>query len=603
MTLTPESRVLLTDALRPPAGHKVDVVVGTTYALNLTALLLAPLSFAVFDQTDGDAERVDPIRLLEAVRRHAEHTTVFCQAGGIHVPSAYRSILTFVEDTVHEVTAPREGGIFHPKIWALRFVDAAGSHAHRVVVLSRNMTLDRSWDTALVLDEASDGLIDAAPAADFIRWLPSLTTRPVSDRRTGDVDDLAATLASVQLTPPSPFTGGELLPIGVGGDAWPFPTRARRMLAISPFLTRGRLDSLARISTARRLVSRAESLDLVGAHALEGWDVNVLQRTAETDHDAAPAGESAPTVFQDESDGLHAKTFILDLDDRTSTTVTGSANLTSAAWDRNVEFDAVLTGPTSTCGVAAVLDGSAEVPGLVNLLAPHSASSQDGVPDPAIEMSYVLERFHRDLAAHAPVLRVRALDDDRAEAVLSLPVPAQPPGSTRVWLASVSETHAQPLTAELAWTVASKHVTAFVVVETTAGERAARVTRRCVLKAALVGDVDARRLDAVLDVLSSKDDVLRYVLFLLGDPAYDSLFAQASGAPGERFASANAGFSTRAALFEPMVRAVGRDEDALARVASLMEDLRNSPDGASLVPDGFDALWDVVWQVHREARP
>ena len=71
---------MLTDALRPPAGYRVDVAVGTTYSLNLTALLLAPLSFALFDQGSADElGAVDPIRLLEAVRRYADRTTVFCK--------------------------------------------------------------------------------------------------------------------------------------------------------------------------------------------------------------------------------------------------------------------------------------------------------------------------------------------------------------------------------------------------------------------------------------------------------------------------------------------------------------------------------------------
>jgi hypothetical protein len=158
VTLTPETRVLLTDALRPPAGYGVEIAVGTTYSLNLTALLLAPLSFALFDQSKSDdIGAVDPIRLLEAVRRHARHTTVFCQAGGIHVPSTYRSILTFVEDSVLQVMPFHEGTTFHPKVWALRFVDQDGHRLHRVLILSRNMTLDRSWDTALVLDEAGVG--------------------------------------------------------------------------------------------------------------------------------------------------------------------------------------------------------------------------------------------------------------------------------------------------------------------------------------------------------------------------------------------------------------------------------------------------------------
>jgi hypothetical protein len=107
MTLTAETRVLLTDALRPSAAFAVDVAFGTTYSLNLTALLLAPLSFALFDQSDTDnLGAVDPIRLLEAVRRHVDHTTAFCQAGAIHVPANYRSILTFVEDRVLEVMPP-----------------------------------------------------------------------------------------------------------------------------------------------------------------------------------------------------------------------------------------------------------------------------------------------------------------------------------------------------------------------------------------------------------------------------------------------------------------------------------------------------------------
>lgn len=603
MSLAPESRVMLTDALRPPAGYRVDVVVGTTYSLNLTSLLLAPLSFAVFDQVDADLTRADPIRLLEAVRRHAEHTTVFCQAGGIHVPSSYRSILTFVEDSVHEVTALGGNGIFHPKIWCLRFVGKDGAHLHRVVVLSRNMTLDRSWDTALVLDEEPDGAIEAAPAARFLRRLPGLATRPVGDDRQAQVEDLADTLSVIRLAAPSPFTGGELLPIGIDEDVWPFPARARRLLAISPFLTQGALESLGQTSATKTLVSRAESLDLVGAGALEGWDVNVLQRLAEVEPSGdVPEVETAVTEFQRGNDGLHAKTFILDLDGGTSMTVTGSANLTTSPWGRSVEFDAVLTGPTRACGVASVLDGTTEIPGLTTLLEPYVPMTGDGLKNLAIATSYELERFHRALAVNVPRLHVDRHDDERSEVHLSLTLPSDPPGDSRVWLVSLSDTQAHPLTASTTWTIATTNVTAFVVVETTAGHGDARATRRCVLKADLTGDVDFRRQQALFDVLKDKTAVLRYLVFLLGDPSYDALFAQLAGAGRERFTSDGFKATTEVALFEPLVRAMGRDADALARVASLVEELRELPGGEELVPDGFDALWDAVWQVHREGR-
>lgn len=603
--LTPQTRVMLTDALRPPAGHRVDLAVGTSYSLDLTALLLAPLSFALFDDAGHDPLAADPVRLLEAVRRHTEHTTVFCQAGGIHVPADYRSIHTFVEDSVLEVMPPEGRTLFHPKVWALRFVSADGGTRHRVVVLSRNLTFDRSWDTALVLDESDDGTIDAAPAADFVRRLPGLALRGVEPARAAQVDDLATTLARAALAPPEPFTGGRLLPIGLADEpVWPFAGDARRMLAISPFLTRQAVRELGRSSGEKVLVSRPESLELVGSGALEGWETTVLQRLAEVEAgDDVDAPATAPDEFT-VGEGLHAKTFVLDLPRSESMTVTGSANLTSAPWGRSVEFDAVLTGPTSRCGVAATLGGSEEAPGLLRMLAGHAVSTVEGTDDAAIATSNALEEFHRALAVAGPTLHVEPVDDDRVRATLTLTLPDDVPGATTVWLASLpGEGTSRRLADRLEWTIAPGNVTPFVAVETTTGSGDARATRRCVLKAELTGAVGSRRQDAVASVLTSKSEVLRYLVLLLGDPSGDGMFAELAGRGSEGFHGVAGQAVEDVALFEPLVRATGRDEDALARVASLVDELRDLPDGADLVPDGFDELWDVVWQVHQEGRP
>lgn len=609
MTLTPETRVLLTDGLRPPAGYRVDLAVGTTYSLNLTALLLAPLSFAVFDQpADEELGGVDPVRLLEAVRRHSEHTTVFCQAGAIHVPSRFRSILTFVEDSVVQVMPPTEGAIFHPKVWALRFADADGRHLHRVLVLSRNMTLDRSWDTALVLDEAPDGAIDAGPAAAFVRSLPGLATQPLGPDRLAAVEDLAATLERVRLAAPRPFTGGHLLPIGLDGtEVWPFPDRAFRLLAISPFLTAPALAELGALCTRRTLVSRAESLDLVGGAALAGWEVRVLNRVAETDPDGdVTDDEPAVNEYVGSHEGLHAKTFVLDeRGTGTSMTVTGSANLTGRRWGRNVEFDAVLTGPTATCGVRTVLEGRPEAPGLDGLLEDYDVNAESALTPSMIAVSQEVEQFHQLLAAGLPVAHVTAVDEERVTATVTFTVPADPPGTTRVWPVSLArDVHGQPLDTSLTWTMAPASVTPFIAVETTAEAGGERVTRRCVVKAILTGAVDGRRQDAVMSVLRSRDDVLRYLVLLLGDPGYDAMFAALAGV--DDVAGSREGWTgadgTSVALLEPMIRAVGRDTEALARVAALVEELRALPNGRDLVPEGFDDLWDVIWQVHSEGR-
>ena len=189
-----------------------------------------------------------------------------------------------------------KGAIFHPKVWAIRFTDQGGNRIHRVIILSRNMTLDRSWDTALVLDEEDDGAIDAAPAADFVRRLPTLALPGLSAGRAAEIEGLASSLSTVRLAAPSPFTAGELLPIGMTDDrVWPFPDKGKRLLAISPFLSKPAISAISTIAADRTVVSRAESLELVGSKLLAGWSVNVLQRLAETDPGTDLDDISAPT--------------------------------------------------------------------------------------------------------------------------------------------------------------------------------------------------------------------------------------------------------------------------------------------------------------------
>ena len=67
-------------------------------------------------------------------------------------------------------TAPTPRRIFHPKVWVLRFRGLDDSALHRVLVLSRNLTFDRCWDTMLRIDEDTDAqsLVDVSPLADFV---------------------------------------------------------------------------------------------------------------------------------------------------------------------------------------------------------------------------------------------------------------------------------------------------------------------------------------------------------------------------------------------------------------------------------------------------
>ena len=106
-----DQTALLLDALRPPQGMEIDIAVGTTFTLDLTALLTIPVAASFDAMTEG----AEPADLLETIRRYSERTVLFCQAGAVSVPSHYRSAHTLIEDTVVEVKKP-DAGIFHPKV-------------------------------------------------------------------------------------------------------------------------------------------------------------------------------------------------------------------------------------------------------------------------------------------------------------------------------------------------------------------------------------------------------------------------------------------------------------------------------------------------------
>src|SRR5699024_4897827 len=455
---------------------------------------------------------------------------------------------------------------------------------------------------ALVLDESEHGTISAQPAASFLRALPELTVGSIEPARRTAISALARALEDVHLAAPAPFTGGELLPIGMNEEpVWPFPQHARRQLAISPFLTRPALGALAPVAQERTLVSRPETLDLIGADAVSGWDVAVLQRLTEPDALEAGSADAGQDGFIDPRDGLHAKTFVLDLDGSRSQVITGSANLTASPWGRNVEFGAVLYGPTDRCGVAACLHGSADVPGLHQILQSYSPATANGVEDDAIAQSYRLERFHQQLATTDPILQITA-EEDAVTSQLTLPLPQELPGDTKIWpIALPKEAHARNLAESLQWYHAAENISPFLAVETTLGSGDQAVVRRCIIKARLTGQVPNRRREALLAHLQSQRDLLRYLVFLLGDPAYDALLAQLDpGATGSAGDFGPGGTNLDVPLMEPLVRAAGRDEAALSRVAALMQDVAQAPGHQSLVPEGFEELWQTIWQVHQE---
>ena len=211
--LTPDARTVLLDDLHAPAGYRIDHAVATTFTLDLTAAMLPPFAIAGLDV---GGRRSDPITLLQALRHASDKVDLFCQAGAIAVPRS-EDLVAFLEPMVHQVTPGNR--LFHPKIWLLRFTAEGAPPRYRLLVLSRNLTHDNTWDIAVRLD--SESVADESqqtnePLTALLRWLPD-HVHHIDPERRGRLLTLADEVAHVVWERPEDVKRLTLHAIGLPG--------------------------------------------------------------------------------------------------------------------------------------------------------------------------------------------------------------------------------------------------------------------------------------------------------------------------------------------------------------------------------------------------
>ena len=71
--------------LAPPEEYQLDFAIGTTYSLDLDALVGASIALGLSEDMDSSLMN-NPICLLEALRTVGDKVALFCEAGKIHMP-------------------------------------------------------------------------------------------------------------------------------------------------------------------------------------------------------------------------------------------------------------------------------------------------------------------------------------------------------------------------------------------------------------------------------------------------------------------------------------------------------------------------------------
>ncbi len=596
--LSPDARSLYTSAVCPPPGYIFDQAIATTYSLDPTTLLSLPTHLALAERSSK--ETPDPIKLLEALRRLANRFSIYVDHTGIKVPSAKNLLFGMLESIMIPVKAPKDG-VFHPKLWVLRFVqpDMEEPPLIRVLVLSRNITYDRSWDISLQLEGNPGRYINAGnkELVELLQALPSMSTQQVSGTQKRQAEQLAEEIRKTQWELPENFESVYFSVLGHKRRVWK-PPASNRMVVISPFITDSAIDWLRGFTDEMvAVVSRPDELGNLQpdtfAHASNWY---TLDESAES--------EDGEVTEEHDTLGLHAKAYVFEKGWDT-TLVIGSANATSAALleRKNIEILAELVTKKKKHGIDKLLDKNE----LGQLLTPYTRPEESIVVKDEEEVAAQKSLDEaKTLLAVAELKVVCQGDGNTWQLSLTASEPVTLPGisSIKAWPITVSDNRAEDISAltngnnVVLGKYAAESVTGLIafVLET----KIKNLSARMVLNLPVEG-LPENRDEAIFKlVVNNREGFLRYLLLLLGETEGSFIYTGNLLNGGNGNGGWRPAFSDDKPLLEELVRAFSRHPEKLKDVKAIVSRFLKENTTSNIIPEDFLKVWDVFEQAMKE---
>lgn len=588
--------------LAPPDNYTLDFAIGTTYSLDLDALVGACIALGLSEETDSDLMK-NPICLLEALRATGDKVALFCEGGQIHTPNNITSLYILLEKIVFQVSTAKRKGIakfpsFHPKFWLIRYVDENGTPLYRVVVLSRNLTFDRSWDVTFTMDGKVNGrkTLKTSPVIDFVSYLTSnLSSDENSKAKLKKIRTIIRELPYVHFELNSrEFEDFEFLPTGVksadGGFhstndkpfAPLFEDSFHEILIISPFLTNSVIkDFIDRNKyinhTDYMLFTRAMSLGKLNPNDCADFRIFTMK-------DAVVDGEStiSEEMQQAQKQDIHAKVYMVRKYSDTYLYL-GSLNASHNAIKGNVEFTIMLKAKNRYLNMKklseSLFNGSEDNPSNpfqeVKL-------TDTVVIDEEQEKQNILDSYIKEINRMKPTARVICNADNYDISInfskyesSEYTVTVSPLLSNKIELISENV-----LFKSLALTQLSEFYKISVSDGTNSVQR--------VIVIPTEGMPEDREKAVVSSIVEDKECFYRYIAFLLGDSYVLSALETANSA--EIMGKRNTHNSVQIpALYEKMLQTAATAPERFKEIDYLIKAI--SADG--VIPEQFEELYNV----------
>lgn len=326
--------------LYPEYGYKLSFAIGCTYSLDFEALLSVPIYLGAVEQP-GSEILDNPFLVLESIRRSTDKIALFCNCDGIRMMRNVQPVFALLENSVFPVSLG-SGKNFHPKMWVIKYVSHNnGPDIIKVIILSRNLTFDRSLDLAVVLKGMVRGRSKRhskhQPIVDLLNYL--VTTCDVKDKaeKIQEIADDLLRIESFEIS--KEFDDYDFYITGIpnhDSDSKEICSSCRRMMIISPFLNESVVSSMVKDCSWR---SRNKTLNRVLISRINSITPLIFNLFDEV---YVPVeGLEDNTILQEVDDlpkrDLHAKVVFKETYSENLIYI-GSFNATSNARDKNVEI-------------------------------------------------------------------------------------------------------------------------------------------------------------------------------------------------------------------------------------------------------------------------
>jgi hypothetical protein len=593
-----QNRLDYGELLIPPPEYRLNRAIATTYSLDLNTLLSIPIALHFAQTLEGNVKG-NEIHLLHAISETARKLTIYHQAGQIKVPDSACDLFAYYEEALVPIQMPDPYAAFHPKTWLLRFEHAEDPQkiCYRLMVLSRNLTFDRSWDVATYFDGVprSRPISRTKPLVDFHQWLCEQGQFP-------DSDLLLKELANVEFEVPEPYDTFAFHPIGIPGYANPIPKQtADQLLCISPFLHQQAIDTLwENVQKTPQILSRRDSLLALPAETIAECECYALSDLI-VDGEHLEGTETEGDVQQ--AQDLHAKVFIYKLAAKKYRWFLGSANATQAAFHKNVECMVRLDGRHHSLSLATVrsqLLGEDGEGAIFERVLPGDLLPKNG-DSPAADLRRLV---HAILGAPMSGNVTRAANEEnyRLEISVDLSGVQRQSGITLSAGPLVRGVTEKELLFGQSNTVVAENVnetslTRFLCftleaeIQTETNEKESE-SQQFVVRVDVEGIPNSRDRSIMKSLVDSEEKFFRYLRFLLEDDVKPEDIQGEMPLPKEPKGATPQSWSFDLPIFENLLAVASREPARLAEIDRTIKRLQDE-DEDSVIPQDFLHLWSV----------